>query len=198
MDARILGRGWGSVPMVNNVARRRPFGHDAHSAAVEAARQARVPTALDEGRAWRRRKGGVLAVLRVEAFADDAPSAAAAHRAAWTVHAEPCLDATWRDRWAEREVTPGWVEARWVRPDVRPDPLHVFGAAEAPPGPAADIDWVRVEDHTGDGLEVTTYHHVTVWVGRFQAVLTVRHGLGLDLEPSVVGAAVHLHGALPR
>ena len=82
--------------MVNNVERREPFAVSDAAAAVQAARDARVPTALDEGEAWRRRNDPILAVARVEVFAvaDDRD-----HRRAWQEHGPDCLDVTLRARW---------------------------------------------------------------------------------------------------
>lgn len=186
LAAADLGRGWREVPMLNNAERLDPLGEDPASEAVRAERRRRRLTALDEGRAWRHRDQG-LAVLRSEVFADadDAP-----HRACWQRSGEAALDATWRQRWRERDRTPGWIEARLVPPAERPDPLHAFVDAE-PQGVAAAVDWFRIEDHTdtsGDGA-VTVYEHLTVWRGRCHAVLTVRHDLGLDLDDVTAAAA---------
>lgn len=173
-----LGRGWRSIPMINNVEQPDPFGPGPDADAVRAARAARVLTALDEGEAWRRRNDRILAVARVEVYgsADDRE-----HRAAWRAHGPACLDATWRQRWRDREVEPGWVEARWQPDDDRPrDDL----------GPSADeaVDWLVVEDHTG--TDVAVYEHVTIWCGRLQFTLTVRHLLGVDLGDAIAfGAA---------
>lgn len=169
-----LGRGWHEVDMVNNAERLDPLGDDEDSAVVRAARAARRLTALDEGRAWRRRRDGALAVLRVEVFAaaDDG-----AHRAAWRAHAERSLDATWRQRWQERGERPGWIESRWVEEGDRGD-----GGAHDAAGLGA-VDALRVEDHTdpsGRGT-VTVYEHRTVWAGRLHATLTLRHDLTAEV-----------------
>lgn len=55
---------------------------------------------------------------------------------------------------------PGWIEARF----------------EDPPGPETDL--LRVEDHTGEGRDVTVYRHLTVWGARSVAMVTIRHDLG--------------------
>ncbi len=48
-----------------------------------------------------------------------------------------------------------------------------------------------VEDQTGsiETVSVTVYEHVTCWVGRANATLTVRHDLGLDLDALTTHAA---------
>lgn len=195
LTARDLGRGWIDVPMVNNEARREPFGHDEASRMLEAARQRRRPTGLHEGRAFRHRDSGALCVVRCEVFADDGPAPGeddpvAAHRGAWSTLAEAALDATWRERWRERDRHPAWIEARWVqRPD---DPVGPLTAA-----PGATLDWLRIEDHTppvehahqGGPGEVTVYDYLTVWAGRRQVTVVIRHPLGLDLDDAVAGAA---------
>lgn len=174
------------MPMLNNAERSDPLGSDASSAVIRAAREARHRTALDEGSAWRHRRSGSLAVLRVEVFAspDDG-----AHRAAWTEHGATCLGALWRERWRERDVTPGWIEALWCH---RPAPLSALGAL------ADQVDWLTVEDQTGAaaGGTISHYEHVTMWVERAHAVLTVRHDLGTDLDDGVVGAVRALMGRL--
>lgn len=193
VDHRALGRGWAPTAMPNNTERLDPLGEDEASAVVRTARRARRLTALDEGRAWRRRSGMVLAVLRTEVFAD---ADDALHRSLWNEHGRASLGATWRQRWREREVEPGWIEARWVKAEERPDPLHVFSAAEPPPGVASAVDWARIEDHTGSGEEVTVYEHLTIWCGRAHATLTVRHGLGLDVDAEAAQAAVSVYDRL--
>jgi hypothetical protein len=184
LPRRSLGRGWLDVAMVNNAERADPLTGSA-AAAVLAARAAREVVALDEGRAWRRRRDGVLAVLRVEVYrsADDRD-----HRAAWRATGEPALEDTWRERWRERGRTPGWVEARWV-----PSP-------EVPSLGAVDrVDWLRLEDHTeaAEHDAVMTYEHLVVWLGRAQATLTVRHLAGLDLDDVVASATAALASAEP-
>jgi hypothetical protein len=199
LTAKDLGRGWISVPMVNNEARREPFGHDEASLVLETVRQRRRPTGLHEGRAFRHRDSGALCVVRSEVFADAAPvgdevigpggDPVAAHRAAWAELGEAALDATWRQRWRERDRRPAWIEARWVhRPGDRTGPLG------DPTG--GEVDWLRIEDHTpavepeapGGAGEVTVYDYVTVWAGRRQVTLVVRHPLGLDLDDAVLAA----------
>lgn len=126
LDRRAVGKGWRPAVMVNNVERARPLGEDDASAAIDAARVARVLTGLDEGRAWHHRDAGSLIVLRSEVYADEENGLAEAHRSAWHRHAERSLDATWRERWRERDQEPGWIEARWVR---------AAGERSGPPGP---------------------------------------------------------------
>jgi len=169
---RNFGRGWLDATMPNNVERRDHLGPGEASARVSEARDARAATALDEGRAWRRRNDSVLAVLRVEVFASGDESA---HRLAWQADGAAALDETWRARWRERDVEPGWVEATFRPPIDRPDPR---------------IDWVQIEDHTGaaEADAVTAYQYVVAWLGRAQATLTIRHRLGLDLDPTVRAA----------
>jgi hypothetical protein len=162
-----------------------PFGPGPAADAVRAERAERVLTALDEGEAWRRRNDRILAVARIEVYAEVDH---AAHRAAWQTHGPDCLDATWRQRWRDRDIEPGWVEARWQPTDDRPVELL---------GPAADdaVDWIVVEDHTGK--DVAVYEHVTIWSGRLQFTLTVRHLLGIDLRDAIAagGAAVERRAA---
>ncbi|MBA3282272.1 MAG: hypothetical protein H0U29_08585 [Acidimicrobiia bacterium] len=167
-----FGRGWTDVAMPNNAEQLDPLGDDPDSEAVRHARAERRLTALDEGRAWRQRTVGSLAVVRLEVFAD---ADEVGHRAAWRDHAEASLGGTWRARWTERDLRPGWIEARWVEPDTRQEPL---------------IDWLRIEDHTDhtDAGRVTVYEHFTIWAGRPHVTLIVRHDL--DVETNDVGVAV--------
>jgi hypothetical protein len=162
--------------MVNNVERREPFVPCEAADAVRRARDARVPTALDEGSAWRRRNDPILAVARIEMFAtaDDTE-----HRGAWRTHGPDCLDVTWRARWRERDVEPGWIEATWLPDDERP--VAVLGDEVD-----AAVDWIRVEDQTRDEIEV--YEYVTTWCGPLLFTLTVRHRLGVDLRDEVARA----------
>lgn len=188
ISRRTLGKRWLDVPMMNNTERLDPFGDDIDSSAVRYARAERTLTALDEGQAWRHRDARSLVVARVERFADGDESA---HRAAWRQHGTASLDATWRQRWVERDHQPGWIEARWVDVGDRPGPLHAFAGATFR-GPAAAVDWIRVEDHTdptGTGT-VLVYEHLTLWAGRSHAVLVVRHELGTDVDDLVVRAVV--------
>lgn len=180
--------------MVNNVERSQPFGDDPDSAVIEAARVARVLTGLDEGRAWRHRDAGSLVVIRSEVYADEGDDLANAHRSAWRGHAERALDATWRERWRERDQEPGWIEARWVLADDA-------GGEGGPRAPALEpgCDWVRIEDHTsarhssrGADGEVTVYEHLTVWGPRRQVTVVVRHDVGLDLDDVVVRCATEV------
>lgn len=189
LHRRQLGWDWLDASMVNNVERLDPFGHDAASEAIRAARVARVLRGLDEGRAWRRRKENTLLVARVEVFAD---ADEAAHRHAWRDHAEAALDATWRLRWHERGRAPGWIETRWVRIDERPGALHAFRAHVDPPEPARSVDWLRIEDHTGHRSSgtVAVYEHLTLWAGERHGVLTLRHDLDVDVTGVAAAAAV--------
>lgn len=201
-----MGKGWRPTRMINNAERTRPLGDDPASDAVEDARGTRELTGLDEGRAWRHRDGG-LVVVRSEVYADEVPGAAASHRAAWHEHAERSLDATWRERWRERDREPGWIEARWVWSGTASDAEGVAGSggemadgsevAGSAPTLSAACDWVRIEDHTasagaarsaGDGA-VTVYEHVTVWHGRRQVTVVTRHDVGLDLDDLAVRCA---------
>lgn len=182
--------------MVNNVERLDPLGDDPGSAAVRAARAHRRLTALDEGRAWRQRTGGSLAVLRLEVFADADEQR---HRAAWRHHAEDSLDATWRARWSERDRSPGWIESRWVDTSDRPglfDGAVGPATGEAVPaiGAHAAVDWLRIEDHTDPAGEdrVTVYEHLTVWVGRPHVTVTIRHDLDHPADDVAARAAAAL------
>ena len=183
---RDLGRGWQTVPMPNNAERLDPYGEDGHSDALRAERDKRRLTALDEGAAWRQRKERVLVVPRVEAFADPDDRS---HRAAWRMLGPACLDAVWRERWREREVVPGWIEARWKDDDeiaaVAPtddDGLAALG----------QIDWITVEDHTTtpETGTIERYQHVTVWCGRGLATMIVRHDDALDLDGTTMRVAL--------
>lgn len=182
--------------MVNNAERLDPLGDDPGSAEVRAARSRRRLTALDEGRAWRQRTAGSLAVLRLEVFADADEQG---HRAAWRHHAEDSLDATWRARWHERGLAPGWIESRWVDASDRPALFAVDGETAPDPGAPVtgaqdSIDWLRIEDHTdplGKG-QVTVYEHLTVWAGRPHVTLTIRHDLDHPADDVAARAAAAL------
>lgn len=210
-----MGKGWRPTQMINNAERTRPLGDDPASDAVEEDRAARVLTGLDEGRAWRHRDGG-LVVVRSEVYADEVPGAAASHRAAWHEHAERSLDATWRERWRERDREPGWVEARWMWSGDDPaigraarcggGMHHGSEIASSAATLSAACDWVRIEDHTaaagaarsaGDGA-VTVYEHVTVWRGRRQVTVVIRHDVGLDVDDLVVRCAHEVERRLER
>lgn len=189
LRARQFGRGWVAVAMAANAERLDPFDGVEQADAVRTTRSARRPTALDEGRAWHRRADRSLAVLRLECFAETADDD---HRATWQRDGPGVLDAVWRARWRERDLTPGWIEARWFRTD------HDPAAAPKPVAAPEVIDWLRVEDHTdptGAG-EVTRYEHLTVWAGRSHAVLVVRHDLGVDLDGLCARLSASLHDAL--
>lgn len=183
---RDLGRAWQTVPMPNNAERLDPHGDDEHSAALRAEREARVLTALDEGAAWRQRKERVLVVPRVEVFAavDDR-----SHRAAWREHGTGCLDAVWRQRWRERDVVPGWIEARWKPAD---DVEAVLPSDEEARAAFGQVDWITVEDQTNTAASGTVerYQHVTVWCGRGLVTVTLRHDDALDLDATTVRVAL--------
>ena len=198
LDRRVLGRGWIDAPMVNNVELLDPLGDDEASACIHDARRARVLVALDDGRAWRHRDGRGLVVQRVERYADRSGDATA-HRAAWQAHGRAALEATWRQRWQERDVVAGWIEARAVPPAERPDPLHAFAEAPLPAGAPSAVDWFRVEDHTDPARvgDVVLFQHVTIWRGSAQVTLTVRHPLGEPLEELVARTAAVVHDRLP-
>lgn len=169
-----LGRGWNDISMRNNTELLDPYGPGEAADQLRSARDLRVLTALDEGQAWRRRDGGVLLVARVEAFGDADSSA---HRQTWQRDGARCLEDTWRERWRDREVVPGWIEAK------------LLDGAGTDTGDEDHIDWYRVEDHTGVTGEVVVYQHLTVWAGRLLVVLTLRHDLGLDVDDVVAAAA---------
>lgn len=172
ITARTFGRGWIEVPMVANDERTDPFAGAEEAGRIRDERSWRRLTALDEGRAWRQRSVGSLAVLRTEAFAR---ADERTHRISWQEDAPAVLEALWRHRWHERDVVPGWVEAR----------AESSGTVSAEPGAA--VDWFVIEDHTdpsGEG-NVTMYQHVTIWAGRRHAVLVLRHPLGVDLDATV-------------
>ncbi len=184
--------------MLNNVAASQPFGDDPASAEVETCRVARQVTAVIDGQAFRHRDSGGLCVVRAEYYADPDPSAAVRHREAWMDRAEEVLDATWRQRWRERDRQPAWIEARWVSGS--------FVEGDAPDLDWPDVDWLRVEDHTpvapggavgGPGV-VTVYQHVTVWAAHCQVTVVIRHPLGLDLDPTVRAAVGSIRGRLAR
>ncbi|MGN6695346.1 MAG: hypothetical protein ACTHN0_14315, partial [Aquihabitans sp.] len=182
LAGRDLGRGWQAVPMPNNAERFDPHGDDEHSVLLRAERDRRVLTALDEGAAWRHRKERVLVVPRIEVFRDPDDRR---HRAAWQEHGPACLDAVWRERWTERDVAPGWIEARWK------DDADLDAAAPTDDeGRAAfgQVDWISVEDHTNTAASGTIdrYEHLTVWCGRGLVTATVRHDDALDLDTTTV------------
>lgn len=176
---RLLGRGWRAVPMPNNIERLDPHGSGPVSRTVAAVRTRRGLTALDEGRAWRRRSTGALLVLRAEMFAGDDSD----HRRTWDELGLEVLRETWRERWAERGRRPGWIEARRQTDPEASRPEDEF------------IDRIRIEDHTGDDGEVLVYHHVTVWAGRFHAAVTMRVPLGEPEDPALLRIARELHRA---
>lgn len=182
---RDLGRGWIPVPMVNNAERIDWWGDDPASEAMRAAASGRRLTALDEGAAWRRRRDGALLVARVEVWAQPDDGSV---RSAWQREGAACLDAVWRERWRERDRTPGWIEARPRRDVDRPDPMRPSSpvAIDA----AGHLDWFTIEDHTGaaEADEVTAYEHLTLWAGRAVITLTLRHGHSTDADGAAAGA----------
>ena len=197
---RVFGKRWVEASMVNNEERLDPFPVHPATDRVLAARQERQLTALDEGRAWRGLRPRALAVLRVEVFASGDDTT---HRDAWRDDAPACLDATWRDRWAERDHPGGWVEARRMPIDEVTEACKSAVARWGGGASAADmvdaIDWLRVEDHTdpsGNGA-VSIYEYVTIWRERMLVTLTVRHGLDDDLTASVAAAVAHVVASLP-
>jgi len=154
-----LPRKWKPTTMINNAEVLDPYEGIEAAADLVRAREARHRTALVEGDAWRG-PSRQIAVLRVEAFADRAVDHRP-HRAAWTLEGPACLTETWRQRWVERDVEPGWIEVS-RRDDIEIDPR---------------IDWLRIEDHTdlADPTDVAVYQHLTLWAGRGVAVVTLRH-----------------------
>lgn len=153
--------------MINNLELIDPYdGVDA--SAIRAARAARNLSALDEGVAYRAKHRQLL-VLRTEVFVDPDETA---HRAAWQADGPSVLTNTYRARWAERDVAPNWIETR-----VRPP-------SELPGDLDARLDWLQVEDHTDPKRSgaVTMYEHVTLWCGRANAVVTVRHEQDQHIE----------------
>lgn len=185
LDARSFGRGWVEIEVVANEERLDPWQSVEGAEQLRALRASRTLRALDEGRAWRQRSPGALAVLRAEAFADDDP---AAHIGLWMDQGAALLQQQWRARWRDREVEPGWVEATMDDVEAAPSVADT-GVTQV---------WFRIEDHTdpsGAG-GVTCYEHLSQWRGRRHAVLVVRHDLGSDLAPACRQAAMALADAL--
>lgn len=170
---RSLGRGWRRFPMLNNLEVLDPHGPGPEADRLREIRVERELTALDEGTAFRNRSTGSLLVLRSEVFAREDPR----HRSLWQQLAPIVLTETWRHRWSERDREPGWIEARWM-PDADPD-------AHRPDDLADATDWIRIEDHTGEGDDVVVYHHVSVWIDRMLATLTLRMRLGEPVDPAL-------------
>lgn len=154
--------------MLNNQEALDPYGDVEAAAAIRRARADRVLTGLDEGAAYRSRNRQLL-VLRTEAFVQGDE---AAHRDAWHDDGPAALTATYKARWAEREVVPNWIETTVRRP------------GELPANVDPRIDWFRVEDHTDPKRQgiVQIYEHLTLWCGRAHAVVTVRHEPDHHLE----------------
>lgn len=182
VTTRDLGRGWRRFPMLNNEERLDPHGSGPAGDVLRAERACRHLTALDEGRAWRRRATGSLLVARLEMFAHDG----SAHRRTWQEYGAASLEEVWRQGWVERGVTPGWIEAR-----VHEETVALLGSTTVP---LDEVDVVRVEDHTGAERQVAVYVHATLWVGRFVGTLTLRSDLGEEPDPALGGAL----GALRR
>jgi hypothetical protein len=199
-DRAALGKGWQQVTMANNAERLDPCGEDPASAVVRSVRDGRVLTGLDEGRAFRERRTGSLVVVRVELFADEGAVTAADHRHVWQEHGVSSLEATWRERWRERDIEPGWIEVAPVGVAERPEPLHAFADVDPAPDPTGSIDWCRVEDHTDPAHEavgrVLMYEHLSVWAGRALATITLRHELGTPGDAVAAAAAAHAHRRL--
>lgn len=194
LGRRDLGRGWVPALMLNNEERLDPYGDDPRAEILRAERAARRLTALDEGVAYRQRSDGALAVLRVELFASGDLDR---HRLAWREHGAACLQALWAQRWEERERDPGWIEARWRDERDRAAPLGPVGGDVVAPVAAA-IDWIVVEDQTGTAETevVTEYQHLTVWVDRAVATITLRHPQHLPLDATAATAAATAHARL--
>ena len=55
-----------------------------------------------------------------------------------------------------------------------------------------------MEDHTGDGTDVTVYEHLTVWAPGALASATVRHRLGEDVDDVVARLLPVLRAGLAR
>lgn len=188
VDPGDLGRGWRLFPMLNNVERLDPYGIGEDADRLRMARDDRGLTALDEGRAFRRRATGSLLVQRLEMFA----TVDSDHRRIWREHGVAASEETWRQRWRERDEQPGWIEARWfdgLLDDHRSDAER----SDVDGRWFDDVDWIRIEDHTGGTVAV--YHHVTVWADRLLATLTMRSPLGEDEDPAILNAARILHRA---
>ncbi len=173
-------KGWQPTIMINNRELIDPYdGVDAST--IRAARAARRLTALDEGVAYRSKLRQLL-VLRTEVFFDPDETA---HRTAWQADGLSVLTSTYQTRWAERDVTPNWIETR-----LRP-------ATDLPGELDPRVDWLQVEDHTDPKRSgtVTLYEHVTLWCGRSHAVVTVRH----EYDQQVEGMAIEIaHRLLDR
>ncbi len=189
LNVRDLGRGWQTVPMPNNAERLDPHGSDAHSDALRVERDKRRLTALDEGAAWRQRKERVLVVPRVEVFADADDRG---HRAVWRMLGPACLDAVWRERWREREVSPGWIEARWKADEEIAVIAVIASVDDEGTGALGQVDWITVEDHTtsAESGTIDRYEHITVWCGRALATVIVRHDDALDLDDTTMRVAL--------
>lgn len=208
---RELGKGWIPTLLVNNAEQLDPHGDDPDGAALRQVRAGRRLTALDEGGAWRHRRTLALIVTRVEAYAvpDDGT-----HRLAWRERGAASLDALWRQRWRERDLDPGWIEARWVDVRDRVPPLGVAVRGDEADGgrrrgPAAEdvpldraladaVDWIHIEDQTRtpETGRVACFEHLTIWSGRAVATLVVRHDQVDDLDATSATAAARAHERL--
>lgn len=185
LSARSFGRGWVEIDVVANEERLDPWDGVEGAEALRGLRAARALRALDEGRAWRQRTPGALAVLRAESFADDDPTE---HIDLWVGQGAALLQQQWRARWGERDLRPGWVEAT----------LDDVGPATSATNPDVIQIWFCIEDHTDpSGMgRVTCYRHLSFWHERRHAVLVVRHELGADITPACRQAAAALADAL--
>lgn len=184
LSSRSFGRGWLEIDVVSNEERLDPWAAVDGASELQAVRAARALQALDEGRAWRQRTSGALAVLRAESFAGDDPTD---HIDLWAEGGAVLLRQQWQTRWRERDIDPGWVEAT-LRDDPDPTP--------SPDGEGRV--WFGIEDHTdpsGTGT-VTCYEHLSLWHRRHHVVLVVRHELGIDLDAECRRAATVLADAL--
>ena len=183
-----LGKGWNRVPMVNNSEHLDPYGVDDASQRLRHIRSGLVLSALDENEIWRRRNDRALVVVRVEVF--ELPVEPL--RRAWQDLAEECLCSLWRQRWTERDETPGWIEVRWKcgselselsELSETPEPADI-STREAGGSDPIVVDWLEVEDHTSVGADgdVTMYEHLSFWHGRCLVTAVVRHAQSVPLD----------------
>lgn len=176
-----IGPGWRRFPMLNNQEQLDPYGQGAVAEELREQRARRRLSALDEGMAWRRKSSSSLLVARFEMFEDANDHE---HRESWRSLGPQVLEQTWRQRWQERDVTPGWIEAKWLDEEDLPD-TDLGDAAPA-------VDWLRIEDHTRPVGGVTVYHHLSLWRQRLLATLTMRHDIGVEADPAVALAVAAL------
>jgi hypothetical protein len=170
-------KGWRATLMLNNSELLDPY-EGADAVAIRAVRAERVLSALDEGVAYRAKHRRLL-VLRTEVFVEPDETA---HRATWRRDGPSVLTSTYQARWAERDITPNWIETTIRRPSDLPSDVD------------PRVDWLRVEDHTDPKRAgaVTIYEHLTLWCERANAVLTVRHELDQPVEEMAVAVAHRL------